>query len=177
LKLDLFLASLMRQNDDLRRRLESAGISGHDLRQAKERARSAGLLRPFHVTPEIFTECFGPPARIEGEVLTYELALWPRHLYEVGIQESSWITHRGFLLKEPDIPRTASLELSVVKTVFTIGHHTQREVEGALGSAAKVEAWNPMEDWLYGPVSGEQYTVFEFDFGLLSGAVQRPPTS
>jgi hypothetical protein len=176
LELDLFLSSLMRQSTDLRARLAEAGVTKRDLQRAKEEAREAGLLRPFHVSQEIFADHFGPPMRMEGNILTYALTLWPEHVYEIGIVEPGRIAHRGFVLKtESHISRPASLDLSAVESAFDIGRHTQREVSATLGDAAKIEAWNPMEDWLYGPVDGDLYTVFEFDFGLLSGVTQRRP--
>ena len=178
LQLDLFLASLMRQSADLRARLVEAGVTARDLQHAREEAREVGLLRPFHVSQEMFADRFGTPMRMEGDVLTYALTLWPEHVYEIGIVEPGRITHRGFVLKkESDIWSPASLDLPAVRAAFDIGRHTQKEVSATLGDADKIEAWNPMEDWLYGPVDGDLYTVFEFDFGLLSGVTQRRPVS
>lgn len=176
MQLDLFLASLMRQSTDLRARLAEAGVTARDLQHAKEQARETGLLRPFHVSQEMFADRFGTPMRKEGNVLTYALTLWPEHVYEIGIVEPGQITHRGFVLeKVSDISPPASLDLPEVGAAFDVGRHTQREVSATLGDADKIEAWNPMEDWLYGPVDGDLYTVLEFDFGLLSGVTQRRP--
>jgi hypothetical protein len=173
--LDLFLASLMRDSADLGERLRAANISRERLHEVKRQAKALGFLRGRSVPTGEFVAFFGPPKDADDESLRYELELWPDHYYQLGMNQFGGVFHYGFVLKVADttLPVSLPVDPEVAKASFRVGFHTFAEVEQALGPPLETQGWDAMEDWFYGPVPGDQYLAFEFDFGLLSAITHR----
>jgi hypothetical protein len=174
--LDIFLASLMRENADLRARIQGAGITNGQLRTVKEQAKAARVLGGRILNPTDFVDFFGPPLQSDARQWRYELLLWPEHYYELELTEWGGLLDKGFALKVPDVrlPASVSVDRDAVENILRRGFHTQIEVKRVLGTPAETQGWNAMEDWFYGPVRGDQYLVMEFDFSLLVNVSQRP---
>ncbi len=177
--LDLFLASMMRDNSDLQRRLSSAGVMKSMLLEVRDRARDAGLLGGRSIPLEDYVAFFGTPSEVTGDTLRYVLRLWPDHLFEAGINAFGGVFDRGFVLKGSGAPLTppVSLEFDTLRRQFRPGFHTMGEVDQVLGKPDKDQAWGAMEDWLYGPIKNGRYVAFEFDFRLLSAVQLRTHVS
>lgn len=176
MKIDVFLASLMRPNPDLSDRLKRAGVTEEQLRVVTEEAKAAGLLSGHSLDPTAAETFFGAPMEKNSEHWRYELVLWPEHYFDLGLTESGRLLNKGFALRSPDLrlPASIPLEYESVERVLRPGFHTQSEVKRLLGAPAESQGWNALEDWFYGPVRGDQFVVVELDFGLLATVSQRP---
>jgi hypothetical protein len=165
LRLDFLLASMMRSTRQLRTRLNTAGVNSRELAKTRVQAREAGLLRPFHVTPEAFIAGFGEPRHYGDNLLVYSLALWPEHLYHIGVREECWIVHHGFVLAQPSNHSHID-DYGSAKQLLRIDYHTRLDATAMLGPPTEVEAWYPYEEWTY--VSRQGRLICGFDFGLLA---------
>jgi hypothetical protein len=171
MRLDMFIASLMRPNGDLQRRLAWVRASENDLRTVRDWGRSIGLLES-DATLALYRETFGLPEATAGNKLFYAMPLWPEHRFEIAVVEGR-MSLNGFSLRNPEpFPPLGPLgSLGDVDHLLRIGHHTSAEVAALLGNPVRIDGWERMEDWHYSLESGF-HVFFEFDFELLTAIVR-----
>lgn len=173
--LDMILAAQMRSHARLESRLSALGVDRNALQVALTSAIAAGVMER-RVQRSALIDHIGQPDRAGPKRLSYDLTLWPEHMFDFGIHEGGWILYQGFALKEPVtsvLPLTLQSHMDA-KRAFQIGYDTIVQVQDALGEAHTRQGWNGMEDLFYAADQGPN-VAFEFDFGLLTGISTRNP--
>lgn len=176
-RLELLVASLMRDTTDLDRRLSDAGISRDALAAVKAWARANSLLTGRYIPLARFQECFEEPLLQDKERMVYQLNLWPEHLFDAGVTADGGVFFEGFRLKHTDAEDRLKLNPRDSLSRLTIGRHTWREVELMLGKPTGTHGWGPMEDWFYGSRDDASFLTLGLDFGLLATVSWGPYTS
>lgn len=170
MRMDLFIASRMRPNPDLQRRLVRAGITDEEVRGVRDAATKLGLVERM-VSPNRYRQVFGDPEIETGERWFYPMPLWPEHRFELVFLDGL-VSLNGFLLRTA--ARIASqvrpVEIEEIRRLFRVGHHTSLVVAAVLGVPLRVDGWERMEDWHYRLESGTEITL-EFDFELLGAII------
>lgn len=168
MRLDLFVASLMRPNAELRERLRRGGVSDAELRVERDRGTRLGLLER-NASLDLYLHVFGDPESVEDGRCFYGLHLWPEHRFEVAVSDGL-LSLGGFSLRGSPLCRLLTVgSADEVRRQFRIGYHTSAEVQTSLGAPSRVTGWERMEDWSYRLGSSGEIT-FAFDFELL-GAI------
>lgn len=166
--LDLYLASTMRAGERLEHRLAYLGVDSVTLALTRSDLLSSGFDDPARVTPASVRTAFGEPSSSNGNMLWYDLVIWPAHRFGWKVLPHGRLAHAGFALREdPELPRWVPNTLAAVQGVLEVDHHTLREVRQLLGEPESTDEWGTMVGWYYRSEVATNDILLEFDYGLL----------
>lgn len=176
-KLDLWVAGTMFNAAVAEARLSQVGMSRKQAIEAAKEIAGTPPLAPLTATRGSILSAFGAPAIDTVARLTYDLVLWPEHLYVWDISGADTVLFSGFVRRvDSTIAPIAGRSLVSIRRSFVLWSHTTTDILSVLGPPSREDGWWPERVLFYPGEDAETEIRLALDHELLCEVTERPRT-